>query len=80
MKCITLWVVWLEWAVRAPADRRCSPSYLQNIGHSAGCQGAAEEPRLAALCAELSAAHFQFEKLTLYRFEFFVVGVGAELL
>lgn len=56
------------------------PGNLQNTGHSAGCRGVAEEPYLAALCAELAAAHFQFEKLTLYRFEFFVVGVSAELL
>lgn len=56
------------------------PGNLQNTGHSAGCRGVAEEPYLAALCAELAAAHFQFEELTLYRFEFFVVGVGAELL
>ena len=56
------------------------PGNLQNTGHSAGCRGVAEEPYLAALCAELAAAHFQFEKLTLYRFELFVVGVCAELL
>ena len=56
------------------------PGNLQNTGHSADCRGVAEEPYLAALCAELAAAHFQFEKLTLYRFELFVVGVDAELL
>ena len=56
------------------------PGNLQNTGHSAGCRGVAEEPYLAALGGELAAAHFQFEKLTLYRFELFVVGVGAELL
>lgn len=56
------------------------PGNLQNTGHSAGCRGVAEEPGLAALCAELAAAHFQFEELTLYRLELFVVGVGAELL
>lgn len=56
------------------------PGNLQNTGHSADCRGVAEEPYLAALCAELAAAHFQFEELTLYRFELFVVGVGAELL
>lgn len=56
------------------------PGNLQNTGHSAGCRGVAEEPYLAALCAELAAAHFQFEELTLYGFEFFVVGVCAELL
>ena len=56
------------------------PGNLQNTGHSAGCRGVAEEPCLAALCAELAAAHFQFEELTLYRFELFVVGVCAELL
>ena len=55
------------------------PGNLQNTGHSAGCRGVAEEPCLAALGGELSAAHFQFEELTLYRFELFVVGVGAEL-
>lgn len=55
------------------------PGNLQNTGHSAGCRGVAEEPYLAALGCELAAAHFQFEKLTLYRFELFVVGVGAEL-
>lgn len=56
------------------------PGNLQNTGHSAGCRGVGEEPCLAALCTELSAAHFQLEELTLYRFELFVVGVGAELL
>ena len=67
------WAVWLVWVVPPPGN-------LQNTGHSAGCRGVVEEPCLAALCAELSAAHFQFEELTLYRFEFFVVGVGTELL
>ena len=66
------WVAWLVWVAR--------PGNLPNTGHSAGCRGAAAEPCLAALCAELAAAHFQFEELTLYRFELFVVGVGAELL
>lgn len=47
---------------------------------SAGSRGIHKEPYLAALCAELAAAHFQFEELTLYRFELFVVGVCAELL
>ena len=56
------------------------PGNLQNTGHSAGSRGVHKEPYLAALCAELAAAHFQLEELTLYRFEFFVVGVGAELL
>ena len=56
------------------------PGNLQNTGRSAGCWGVVEEPCLAALCVELAAAHFQFKELTLYRFEFFVVGVGAELL
>ena len=56
------------------------PGNLQNTGHSAGRRGVAEEPYLAALCAELAAAHFQFEELTLNRFELFVVGVCAELL
>ncbi len=57
----------------APATCR-----IQDVRQVAGAQ--AEEPCLAALCVELSAAHFQFEELTLYRLEFFVVGVGAELL
>lgn len=73
----------LGCVVRAPADRRYSPALpgnLQNTGHSADCRGAAAEPCLAALCVELSAVHFQFEELTLYRFELFVIGVGAELL
>ncbi len=56
------------------------PGNLQNTGHSAGCRGVAEEPYLTALCAELAAAHFQFEELTLYHLELFVVGVCAELL
>lgn len=67
------WAVWLVWVAppRQPAEYRT---------RSAGCRGVVEEPCLAALCVELAAAHFQFEELTLYRFEFFVVGVGAELL
>lgn len=77
MKCITLWVEWLGRVVSLggapPATGR-----IQGIRQVAGAQ--AEELCLAALCVELSAAHFQFEELTLYRFEFFVVGVGAELL
>lgn len=56
------------------------PGNLQNTGHSAGCRGIHKEPCLAALCAELAAAHFQFEELTLYHLELFVVGVCAELL
>lgn len=56
------------------------PGNLQNTGHSAGSRSVHKEPYLAALCAELAAAHFQFEQLTLYGFELFVVGVGAELL
>ena len=56
------------------------PGNLQNTGHSAGSRGVHKEPYLAALCAELAAAHFQLEELTLYRFELFVVGVCAELL
>lgn len=70
--------MWLVWVV--PPRWVVPPGNLQNTGHSAGCRGAAAEPCLAALCAELAAAHFQFEELTLYRFELFVVGVGAELL
>ena len=46
---------------------------------SAGSRGIHKEPYLAALGCELAAAHFQFEELTLYGFELFVVGVGAEL-
>lgn len=57
----------------APATCR-----TQDVRQVAGAQ--AEELCLAALCVELAAAHFQFEELTLYRFEFFVVGVGTELL
>ena len=56
------------------------PGNLQNTGHSAGCRGIHKEPCLAALGGELAAAHFQFEELTLYHFELFVVGVCAELL
>lgn len=56
------------------------PGNLQNTGHLAGCRGIHKEPCLAALCAELAAAHFQFEELTLNRFELFVVGVCTELL
>ena len=77
MKCITLWAVWLGRVVSLGG---APPGNLQNTGRSAGCWGVVEEPCLAALCAELSAAHFQFEELALYRFELFVVGVGAELL
>ena len=76
MKCITLWVERLGRVVSlggTPATGR-----IQGIRQVAGAQ--AEELCLAALCVELAAAHFQFEELALYRFEFFVVGVGAELL
>ena len=55
------------------------PGNLQNTGHSAGRRGVAEEPYLATLGAELAAAHLQFEELTLYRLELFVVRVSAEL-
>ena len=55
------------------------PGNLQNTGHSAGCRGIHKEPCLAALGGELAAAHFQFEELTLYRLELFVVRVSAEL-
>ena len=78
MKCITLWA---EWLGRVVSLGGAPPGNLQNTGHVRQVAGAqAEEPCLAALCVELAAAHFQFEELTLYRFEFFVVGVGAELL
>lgn len=73
MKCIT-------FGVRGWLLPRGAPSYLWNVGGSAGSRGIHKEPSLAALCTELAAAHFQFEKLTLYGFELFVVGVGAELL
>ena len=63
-----------------PRHSPVCPGNLQNAGHSAGYRGTAGEPCLAALCAELAAAHFQFEELTLYRLKLFVVGVGAELL
>ena len=56
------------------------PSYLWNVEVLQVAGGIHKEPYLAALCAELAAAHFQFEELTLYRFELFVVGVCAELL
>ena len=82
MKCITFGVCgwlcgWIGWCrlrrtrgiPRLPVERR----------GSAGSRGIHKEPCLAALCTELAAAHFQFEELTLYRFELFVVGVGAEL-
>lgn len=89
MKCITLWIAWLvrcDWTtwlgcvVWTPANRQFSPATcrIQGIRQVAG--GAAEEPCLATLGGELAAAHFQFEKLTLYRLKLFVVGVGTELL
>ena len=64
----------------APVSPCYSPGCLQNVKRSADSRGAHQELCLAALCAELSAAHFQFEELTLYRLELFVVGVCAELL
>ena len=70
---------WAEWLGRV-VSLGGAPGNLQNTGHSAGCWGVVEEPCLAALCVELAAAHFQFEELTLYRLELFVVGVDAELL
>ena len=79
VKCITFGLCgWFGWCgkllprgiPRLPVERR----------GSAGSRGIHKEPYLAALCAELAAAHFQFEELTLYRFELFVVGVCTELL
>ena len=70
----------LGWGWCCPLLTGGAPGNMQNAGHSTGCRGTHQELCLAALCAELAAAHFQFEELTLYRFEFFVVGVGAELL
>ncbi len=73
------WTVWCELPLTGGTPRH-SPATCrtQDVRQVAGAQ--AEELCLAALCVELAAAHFQFEELTLYRFEFFVVGVGAELL
>ena len=76
LKCYEVHHFWGAWLA---STLRC-PSYLWNVGGSAGSRGIHKEPSLAALCAELAAAHFQFEELTLYRFKLFVVGVGAELL
>ena len=66
------------WAVWAAFTLRCPQLPVERRG-SACSRGIHKEPCLAALCTELAAAHFQFEKLTLYGFELFVVGVGAEL-
>ena len=41
------------------------PSYLWNVEFCRWPE-VSKEPYLAALCAELAAAHFQFEELTLY--------------
>lgn len=56
------------------------PGYLWNVEVLQVAGEFTKEPYLAALGCELAAAHFQFEELTLYRFELFVVGVCAELL
>ena len=64
----------------APVNPHLSPGCLQNVKRSADSRGAHQELCLATLGAELAAAHLQFEELTLYRFELFVIGVGAELL
>ena len=82
LKCYEVphfWVVWLVWVVKEASIQRCPQLPVERRG-SAGSRGIHKEPCLAALCAELAAAHFQFEELTLYRFELFVVGVGTELL
>ena len=75
LKCYEVhhfWVVWVASTLqypRLPVERR----------GSAGSRGIHKEPCLAALCAELAAAHFQFEELTLYRLKLFVIRVCAEL-
>ena len=83
LKCYEVhhfWVVWLVWVVKEASTPRCSPQLPVERRGSAGGRGIHKEPYLAALCAELAAAHFQLEEPTLYRFELFVVGVCAELL
>ena len=76
LKCYEVHHFWVVWVA---STLRCPQLPVERRG-SAGSRGIHKEPCLAALCAELAAAHFQFEKLTLYRFELFVVGVDAELL
>ena len=76
LKCYEVHHFWVVWVA---STLRCPQLPVERRG-SAGSRGIHKEPCLAALCTELAAAHFQFEELTLYGFELFVVGVGAELL